>query len=177
MNASRPPPPAALPETAEEVPPPVQPRLLDIPALAVFALLFLTVALQFFTRYVLNDSFGWTEEIARYFLILLGFSGGILCVRNNSHIALEFIFHHLPPALARPLMGFCRLTVGGFFLYCGWLAIELAQRTGSNMASIEVPKAVIYYLVSAACFAMALLAFAGLRRLAETVSEHSRINL
>lgn len=138
--------------------------LLELPALIVFALLFFTVALQFFTRYVLNDSLGWTEEIARYLLILLGFSGGILCMRNNSHIALEFFYRYLPPAPAHWLALFCRLLSAVFFLYCGWLAIELAQRTGSNMASIMVPKAVIYYIVSAMCFCSGGLVLAALAR-------------
>ena len=40
-------------------------RVYDVPVLVVFAVLFLIVALQFFTRYVLNDSLGWTEEIAQ----------------------------------------------------------------------------------------------------------------
>ena len=34
-------------------------------ALALFWLMCAVVFLQFFTRYVLNDSFAWTEEIAR----------------------------------------------------------------------------------------------------------------
>ena len=63
---------------------------LDIPVLIVFAALFIIVALQFFTRYVLNDSMGWTEEIARYFLIILGFVGSVTCVRKKKHIFLEF---------------------------------------------------------------------------------------
>ena len=38
-------------------------------ALAIFWIMALCVFLQFFTRYVLNDSYAWTEEIATYCLI------------------------------------------------------------------------------------------------------------
>lgn len=131
---------------------------LDLPALALFVLLFFTVVLQFFTRYVLNDSLGWTEEIARYLLIMTGFLGGIVCVRRNSHIQLEFLYSYLPAAAVKPLKICCQLITAVFFLYCGWLAIELAQRTSSNMASIEVPKAVIYYVVCIGAFLMGALA-------------------
>ena len=41
-------------------------------ALGFFWLLGLTVFYQFFTRYVMNDSAAWTEEIARYLLIGVG---------------------------------------------------------------------------------------------------------
>lgn len=139
-------------------------RALDIPALIVFALLFFTVALQFFTRYVLNDSLGWTEEIARYLLILLAFSGGILCVRNNAHIALEFFHRYLPPAVSARVWSGCRLITAAFFLYCGVLAVQLAQRTSSSMASVDLPKAVIYYIVALMCALTGALALAALRQ-------------
>ena len=37
-------------------------RVYDFPVLLIFLALFLIVALQFFTRYVLNDSLGWIED-------------------------------------------------------------------------------------------------------------------
>jgi TRAP-type C4-dicarboxylate transport system permease small subunit len=37
---------------------------------AIFWVMTLCVFLQFFTRYVLNDSFAWTEEIATYCLVV-----------------------------------------------------------------------------------------------------------
>ena len=125
--------------------------LSDWPALCVFVLLFFTVSLQFFTRYVLNDSLGWTEEVARYLLILLGFLGGILCARTNSHIHLEFLHHWLSPAWLRRVLLFCRFVTAGFFGYCGWLSLELAARTESRMASLPLPRDLIYYLVCAGC--------------------------
>src|SRR5262245_9090285 len=51
-------------------------------AFAFFWLLAATVFYQFFTRYVLNDSAAWTEEIARYLLIAMVFVGTAAAVRT-----------------------------------------------------------------------------------------------
>lgn len=139
--------------------------LADVPALVVFTCLFAVVGLQFFTRYVLNDSLGWTEEIARYFLVLLGFLGCAVCARKNSHICLEFILRLLPPSANVPMRAFCHALTSLFFFYCGWLAAELARRTVVNMASVALPKATVYYIVAAACVLAGAFAMAHVRRL------------
>src|SRR5205085_463762 len=61
-------------------------RLEDWLALALFWVLGTIIFYQFFTRYALNDSAAWTEEIARYFLIATVFVGAAICVRKNNHI-------------------------------------------------------------------------------------------
>ena len=133
--------------------------LLDFPVLIIFVLLFFIVALQFFTRYVLNDSLGWTEEIARYLLILLAFVGSVTCVRKGKHIYLEFFYRYLPQGLIKPISSIVELVVSGLFGYMAWLGIELAQKTKSQrMVSLDLPKSVIYYIVVAACIAMAIFA-------------------
>ena len=156
---------AALAEELEEITDDISDvKLFDIPVLIVFVLLFTTVALQFITRYVFNDSLGWTEEIARYFLILLGFVGSVTCVRKGKHIFLEFAYHYLPHKSLKPIRILVEAIVAGFWGYAGWLAIVLSQKTKSNMASIEIPKAYVYYFVVASCFAMALFAVMNLVR-------------
>ena len=52
----------------------------------------------------------------------------------------------------------------GFWGYLGWLAIELAQRTRSNMVSIDLPKAYLYYLVALGCLLMGAFSIASLVR-------------
>lgn len=133
----------------------------DIPVLVTFLALFIIVALQFFTRYVLNDSLGWTEEIARYLLIILSFLGSVTCVRKGSHIYLEFFYRYLSAKMAKWLSVTVELGVAVFFCSIGFLGIELAKRTyAQRMVSLDLPKGIIYYTVVLACFAMVIFAAA-----------------
>ena len=73
-------------------------------ALALFWALGATVFYQFFTRYVLNDSASWTEEIARYLLIGVVFVGAAIGVAKNNHIQVDLLYRYLP-ARAVPRAG------------------------------------------------------------------------
>lgn len=56
-------------------------------------LVFLTilVVLQVTTRFVINVPLAWTEEIAKYLMIYIVFFGSGLAMRNNQHIAIDFM--------------------------------------------------------------------------------------
>ena len=64
--------------------------------LAVFWGMALCVFLQFFTRYVLNNSLAWTEEIAINCLVVVVFLGSVWCVRQSRHIQVDVLYHYLP---------------------------------------------------------------------------------
>ena len=134
-------------------------KWIDAPVFIVFWTLLIIVFIQFFSRYALNSSLAWTEEIARYLLILLGFVGSVTCVRKRSHIYLEFFYRFLPPGIVKWIVIIVSFINTAFFTYAGILSIELAQRTHhQSMTSIDLPKGVIYWIVAASCFAMALVA-------------------
>ena len=135
-------------------------KWIDAPVFIVFWTLLIIVFVQFFTRYALNSSLAWTEEIARYLLILLGFVGSVTCIRKRSHIYLEFFYRFLPPAFVKWIVIFISCLNTAFFTYAGVLSIELAKRTHhQSMTSIDLPKGIIYWIVAVSCFAMALVAF------------------
>ena len=135
-------------------------KWIDAPVFIVFWFLLIIVFIQFFTRYALNSSLAWTEEIARYLLILLGFVGSVTCVRKRSHIFLEFFYRFLPPVAVKWLVIMVSFINAAFFGYAGIISIELAQRTHhQSMTSINLPKGIIYWIVAISCFAMALVAF------------------
>src|SRR5258706_10746068 len=69
--------------------------------LAVFWILAVVVFYQVFTRYVLNDAAGWTEEIARYLLIAITFLGGAMAGRRGTHIQVDFVYPFIPRTARR----------------------------------------------------------------------------
>lgn len=103
------------------------------------------VFLQFFTRYVLNDSYTWTEEIARYMLIWVTFFGLFMVVRKQSNVAVEVFYRWFPLGLRRVLSTIVDVLAVAFYGASAWLCVELALRTRQSMTSIDWPKSVIYW--------------------------------
>jgi TRAP-type C4-dicarboxylate transport system permease small subunit len=122
----------------------------DYVALVFFWLLALTVFAQFFTRYVLNDSIAWTEEVARYLLICVTFIGGAVGVRKSAHIRVEFLYEHLPLRAARVLGRAVDLIRVAFFAVCSLIAWRLIGiMHGQQMASVDWPMSWMYGAVFA----------------------------
>ncbi len=124
----------------------------DTLVLLVFWVLAFVVFLQFFTRYVLNDSLGWTEEIARFLLIAVTFTGSVMAVRKNSHIAVEFLYRWAPRRVRRVAQFIIDVINVVFFGGLAYMSTKVAGLTQQMMVSINVPKSIVYWFV-AACFA------------------------
>jgi TRAP-type C4-dicarboxylate transport system permease small subunit len=115
-------------------------------ALGLFWTLGLVVFYQFVTRYVLNDSASWTEEIARYLLIGTVFIGATIGVAKNNHIQVDFFYRYMPHAVARTMatavdvlrIGFC-----GAAVVLTWLMMEKLGRN-SRMTLIDLPMNYVY---------------------------------
>ncbi|MCI4663084.1 MAG: TRAP transporter small permease [Neomegalonema sp.] len=128
----------------------------DAVPIFAFAALAFVVFLQFFSRYVINDSIGWTEEIARYLLIIVTFTGAIIAVRRDSHVVVEFFYRYLPAKLRWALSTLVDILKLLFFTSASWYTYVLASRSRQKMASIELPKAVIYWIVMGCFIIMAV---------------------
>ena len=126
----------------------------DWVTLGIFWLLAFTVFYQFFTRYVLDDSAAWTEEIARYLLIVVTFLGASMAVRRNTHIHVEFLYRYLPAPVGRVLSTLVDLVRLGFLGYATWLSIDLVPRMHNlRMTVVDLPMSYVYGFVAAG-FAM-----------------------
>jgi len=64
-------------------------------------LIFITVSLQVFFRYVLKSPIQWSQEIAVLFFIWLTFTGTILCVRDNKQLRLDYFVEKMPYSVKR----------------------------------------------------------------------------
>jgi TRAP-type C4-dicarboxylate transport system permease small subunit len=117
-------------------------------ALAVFWLLGLTVFYQFVTRYVMNDSAAWTEEVARYMLIAVVFIGAAIGVAKNNQIQVDFFYRHMPRAMGRWLSRTVDVLRIAFFAAAVVMTIHMMQKIGNQtrMTIVDAPMNIVYAL-------------------------------
>lgn len=105
------------------------------------------VFLQFFSRYVLNNSFAWTEELAVYCLIPVVFIGAAMCVRRSRHIHVNFLYRYLPRPVARTMSTLVDVATSAFFIYVSVLVARYALAVNNEpMTTIDWNKSHIYWL-------------------------------
>jgi len=115
------------------------------------------VFVQFFTRYVLNNSLAWTEEIAINCLVVVVFLGSAMCVRMSRHIRVDVLYHYLPRRVGRFLATFVDLVQIGFFAYASillWRYVSIVA--DERMVTIDLPRGIVFYTVLAAFVLMLL---------------------
>lgn len=127
----------------------------DMIAFAVFWAMGIVVFLQFFSRYVLNDSAAWTEEIARYLLMWVTFIGAAIVTRRGTHIGVEVLGQMLPEGGKRTLAFLIDcMTVGFIGLLC-WFSILITERMQiQRMTVIEWSMGIVYAGIAFGCFLM-----------------------
>lgn len=67
-------------------------KILEWIMIVIFALLVLDVLFQVFSRYVLGESFTWTEEFARFALIWMTISGAAYLNGKKEHLSMDFLY-------------------------------------------------------------------------------------
>jgi TRAP-type transport system small permease protein len=115
-------------------------------ALGFFWVLGATVLYQFITRYVMNDSAAWTEEIARYLLIATVFTGAVIGVIKNNHIQVDFFYRFMPQRPAHALATLVDVLRILFFAAATVLTVLMMLKLGSNsrMTMVDLPMNWVY---------------------------------
>ncbi len=132
-------------------------KMEDWIAFSIFWLLAFTVFSQFISRYVFAAPLGWTEELARYQLVCIGFIGACMGIRKNNHIFVALFHRYLPKKLSillYKLIALFNVLFIATLAYFAWLMIPLLQI--HKMASLNVPISVLYGFVFASLVIMAL---------------------
>lgn len=127
-------------------------------ALGFFWVLGLTVFYQFFTRYVMNDSAAWTEEIARYLLIAVVFTGATIGVVKNNHIQVDFFYKFMPASMARAAATVVDVLRIAFFAGAAVLTVMMMLKLGSTsrMTMVDLPMNWVYGVCLVGFAAMAV---------------------
>lgn len=152
--------PEELAHTFEDAPVHIDLKVYAIEDWVTFGIFWLMtgcVFLQFFTRYVLNNSYAWTEEIAVNCLIGVVFLGSVMCVRLSRHIQVDVLYHYLPAKVTRGLATVVDVVRIGFFAYGSWLMWRYMEIVaGEEMVTVALPRNIVFYSVLAAFVLMFL---------------------
>jgi len=126
-------------------------------ALGLFWALGATVFYQFVTRYALNNSAAWTEEIARYLLIGLVFVGASIGVAKNNHIQVDLLYRYLPAPACRAVAVSVDVLRVAFLGSMTVFTAQMMQKMGSyQMTIIDLPMNIVYSVVLFGFAAMTL---------------------
>ncbi len=120
-------------------------------------LMVLTILLQVFRRYVMNDALPWPEEVARAFMIWMMALVAGTGLRGGAFVAIDLLGPVLPRVAARVLTLVLTIAVTVLLVQLLVLSIEFFQRGfRTRAASFPLPRAWIY-LAMPVCFGSMLL--------------------
>lgn len=111
-----------------------------------FAAMTLIAILGVFFRYVMQSPFMWTEEVARYLLVWMGFIAISIALRQDKHIKVE-VLDKLVPALVGSVIGYLVDALIAFFfvilLHQGYL-----MTVNNIMTASTFPMSMVWVLAA-----------------------------
>ncbi|MEW4925201.1 TRAP transporter small permease [Algibacter sp. 2305UL17-15] len=126
-------------------------RIMEIILVSIFGLLVIDVLGQVFSRYILNTSFAFTEELARFSLIWLSILGAAYLNGKREHLSMDFLYQKFSARTKKKVSLFIELciflfalivmVIGGFNLV--YTTLHLEQLSGT----LRIPLGYIYAIL------------------------------
>ena len=112
---------------------------------AMLAAMFFTFVLQIFSRYVMNQPFGWTLEVCLSLWLWLVFWGNAFVVQHEEHVTFDVLFTTVRPGTRRifALLGAASIVIGlGISLYPTYDFIDFLKIKKS--AILKIPMRTVF---------------------------------
>lgn len=114
----------------------------------VMALLVLDVLWQVFTRFVLRDPSGFTDELARFLLIWVGLLGAAYVTGQRGHLAIDLLPRRLEGRAADCLGIGIQVAIAAFatavLVAGGYRLMALTFLLGQSSAALGLPLGWVY---------------------------------
>lgn len=141
-------------------------RVLAAASVFLVAVITVVIALGVVFRYVFNDSLSWTEELAKYAMLWLVFTGAPIALRLGMHPGIDLIGSRLPEVAGHVVKALVFLCVA---LFCGYLAFKGHQFAwnGRSQVAITIGDLSMYWIFISIPVGMASLSLVGLQQFLE----------
>lgn len=120
-----------------------------------------------FYRYVLGDSFGWTEELARFMMVWMAFLYFPAAHKKGLNVSLEIATNWFRGSAAWRLLQLgIEVLIFIMLLWCFQLGLDRIDRAGSSVSlSLGIQMSVVYWILPVAFALTALSSFERILRL------------
>lgn len=120
-----------------------------------------------FFRYVLGDSFGWTEELARFMMVWMAFLYFPAAHKQGLNVSLEVLTSWFKGSLAwRLLQVAVEILIFIMLLWCVKLGFDRIERAGSSVSlSLGIQMAKVYWILPVSFSLTAISSFERIIRL------------
>lgn len=112
--------------------------------------LIIVSTLQIASRFILNFSLSWTEEVSRYVFILLVYVGMSLGFKRRKHVRVEIIDLICPPHILKHINTFNDIIICTLLIMVGWASIEIvviAKDVNQLSPALLLPMYIVYSII------------------------------
>jgi TRAP-type C4-dicarboxylate transport system permease small subunit len=109
---------------------------LEAACMLLLAAISVDLLLGIFSRYVMQRTFVWYDEIARACFMWLVFLGAAVAVKRGAHFGLHMFVEMFPPHLKRAALALTPLTVLVFSCALVWLGWDLMRHGATQTTAV-----------------------------------------
>lgn len=125
-------------------------KVTNILIIILFGAQVVVVFGQVIARYVFNNPFSWSEEIARYIQVWMILLASSICIRKNTHLAVDYLTHKMNFKNKKKIdIGINLLLL--FYLFVittyGWRLVVTIFTFGQTSAAMLIPMYLIYLAI------------------------------
>jgi TRAP-type C4-dicarboxylate transport system permease small subunit len=132
-------------------------KLVDAMAIIILVFLVAMIFASVLSRYVLNFSLAWAEELAGLAFVWLTMLGSITAMRKRSHMAINFLLDRLPPAKQRWMSLYIHAAIVFFLGVIVWQGTTIFRETLSDYSAVLRLRIGWYYLSLPVCGSLMML--------------------
>ena len=134
-------------------------RVEEIFAASSLLVMTILIAVQVFSRYVLQYSFEWSEELARYLFIWAVYVGCSYATKQDKHLEVTIFRTIAGGRFAKPVTLLSYVCTTVFCFTCAWWGMEMVQflmTTGQKTPALEIKMYWVFLSLPVGMFLMGL---------------------
>lgn len=126
--------------------------------ISLTSVMFVVVGTNVFSRFVLNRSLGWADELSRFIFIWISLLGAVMAYYENRHIGLDFLVEKVRSKKIKAfivVLGDVLVLI--VLLFLAYFGLDVANSAGNVSPALYIPMRTVYMILPISSALMALI--------------------